>query len=213
MNKFKSVAAILAILMIGSQTLRHAYVLWVERNESVLDKFEPTQQKIAATQTIDELLNLYEPAQQQVKDAEVIRQANKQKEEGYRSYYDEEPYKSERELKQAIQEREERAKQLTRLHFFWWSGLVALVLGMIATVRHRPWLGVCAFVLGFLEMIWFTCPSYRTLGFPIEVKQLLTFKLIYSASSLALLLAGWKLVETRAKGEGTKAAPSCGTGT
>ncbi len=209
MNKFKSVAALLAILMIGSQTLRHAYVLWVERTESVLDKFEPTQQKIAATQTIDELLNLYEPAQQQVKVADEIRKANKGEERSYREY-DEEPYKSERELKQAIEEREERAKQLTRLHFFWWSGLVALVLGVIATVRHRPWLGVCAFVLGFLEMIWFTCPSYRTLGFPIEVKQLLTFKLIYSASSLALLLAGWKLVETRAKDEGTKAAPSCG---
>ncbi len=210
MNKFKAVAALLAILMIGSQTLRHAYVLWVERTESVLDKFEPTQQKIAATQTIDELLKLYEPVQKVVKDEDAIRKANKSEERSYREY-EEEPYKSERELKQAIQEREERAKQLTRLHFFWWSGLVVLILGVIATVRHRPWLGVCAFVLGFLEMIWFTCPSYRTLGFPIEVKQLLTFKLIYSASSLALLLAGWRLIETRAKEEGTKAAPSCGT--
>lgn len=201
MNKFKAVASLIAILVFGSQTMRHAFVLWVERNESVLDKFDETKQKIAATQSIEELLKLYEPAQQKVKEANEKQKADKEEQDEYRNW-EKEPYKSERELKSEIETREDHARQLIRLHFFWWCGFGTLILGVFATVRHRPWLGVSLFFLGYVVMSWYTCPSYRTLGFPVEFKQLLTYKLIYSAASLLLLLVGWRIIESPAKDGG-----------
>lgn len=198
MQKFKAVVSLIAILIFGSQTIRHAFVLWVESNESVLDKFDETKQKIAVTPTIDDLLKLYEPAQKNVEEANKARKASGEKEAGW-DQRSEEPFKSERELKSAIEEREEHARMLVRLHFFWWCGVGVLVLGVIVTARSRPWLGICLQILGFVLRAWYTCPSYRTLGFPIEFKQLLTFKLIYSALSLGLLLVGWRLIESPAK--------------
>jgi hypothetical protein len=54
--------AIVASLFLVVQTVRHAYVLWLEPRASVLDRFDrPLKDEIAAAGTVNELVQRYEP--------------------------------------------------------------------------------------------------------------------------------------------------------
>jgi hypothetical protein len=59
--------AIIAFLALASQTVRHAYMLWLEPRKSVLDKYDqPRKEEIAAVASLDELLRRYDPIRKQV---------------------------------------------------------------------------------------------------------------------------------------------------
>ena len=195
MKKFQAIVGMLAVVLVSAQTFRHVYVRWIEPRESVLIRFEPTKQDIAASKSLDELVVLYEAALEKVKekDAEPISKTEDLRHEYLR--HQQEPYKSEEQLKQAILEWESHRQKLVELHFFWWAGLGSIVLGALAYWKSRQWLGVSAFVLGYLEMIWVTCPSFASFGYPVEFDRLLTFKVVYSVATLVLVLTAWFGVE------------------
>jgi hypothetical protein len=59
--------AILACLFLVVQTVRHAYVLWLEPRASVLDRFDrPLKDEIASASSAEELLRRYEPVRKEV---------------------------------------------------------------------------------------------------------------------------------------------------
>ena len=198
MKTFKAILGLLAVLIVGSQTFRHIYVRWVENRGSVLDQFEETKKSIAAAKSIEELLELYKESKARVEEADAARAGDEDFERSY-SKWENEPYRSEAELKSAIREWESHSKELVELHYFWWIGLSLALLGAVVYLRSNQWLGIAVILLGYAEMIWATSPSYQAFGYPLEFERLLTLKAVYSMGSLVLIFVGWRAAVVAAK--------------
>ena len=198
MRALQKTLALIAFLILVPQTVRHAYMLWLEPRGSVLDKYDqPMKGQIDAATSLDELLRRYDPVRKQVDSAK--KEASEAGKE--RPSNDEiEPYKSEKMLREAINQWEERAKEIHAIRFYWLVGLVLSVLGLLTYSKLNRWLGVSLLIAGFSELIYWTSPTF--LGSTQEFDRLLANKLALSAFSLILLFAVTWLLEIFAeKGE------------
>ena len=182
---------ILVFLALISQTIRHVYMLWIEPRGSVLDKYDkPRKSEIDAATSLDELMRRYEPVRKQVDEARQAR-AKAAAEPGAGSgvppYLEEreEPFRSERELSQAIREWEQKSKEIRELWFFWTVGLVVLVLGMVLYRKNR-WFGLTLIIAALAEFIYWTSPTF--FGGTREFDRLLWNKLLFTLVSLVLLI-------------------------
>lgn len=196
MRVFQAILGLLALTIIGTQTLRHVYVRWIEPTGSVLLQFEPTKQSIIKAESLEELVKLYEPAHNKVKEMDAKIAA--EKDEEIRNSFDrqsDELRTVEWQLKDAITEWETHTRELADLHFFWWSGFVVSIIGAVFYLRGSRWFGICVCFFGFSEIIWATSPSLQAFGNTVEFEQLLTFKVVYSAVSLVMPLVGWRIVQ------------------
>ena len=192
MRTFKAILGLLAVLIIGSQSLRHIYVRWVESRGSVLDQFEETKKSIVEAQSIEELLELYKVAKDRVAEADAAQLDDEESNSNYRRRQAD-IYRSEAELKSAIHEWESHRRELIELHYFWWVGFLMAFVGAVFYLRSHQWFGIALIVLGYSEMIWATSPSYQAFGYPLEFEWLLTLKAVYSISSLVLIFVGWRI--------------------
>jgi hypothetical protein len=190
---FQAVLAMIALIIVAAQTFRHVYVGWIEPRGSVLDQFrEKADQDIAASKTIGELIPPYDAAWKKVQE-EDAKHADDTAESAYARRQNE-PYKSEEKLRQAITQREDENKELREVHFFWLCGLTCVLVGLFSYRKLNPWLGLSFMVLGYSEMIWATCPSFRSFGSAKEFDRLLTAKTIYSSLALILVLSIWRWI-------------------
>jgi hypothetical protein len=193
MRTFQVILAMIALVVVAAQTFRHVYVGWVEPRGSVLDQFrEKADQDIAASKTIGELILLYDPAWKKVQE-EDAKHADDTAESAYARRQNE-PYKSEEKLRQAITQREDENKELREVHFFWLCGLTCVLIGFFAYGKLSRWLGLSVLVLGYSEMIWATCPSFRAFGSALEFDCLLATKTICSIVTLILVLIVWRWI-------------------
>ena len=206
MRKFEAVLGLIAALLVGSQLVRHVYVRWIEPRGSVLDQFkDETEQSIPTAQSLEELLTPYEVAWKKMKEHQKKREEDRKNNENeqldkYDGYTLKEPYKSERTLRGAIDTWEDHARQIKELHFFWWCGCAFSLVGAVSYGRIQPWAGLSLATLGFIEMLYATCPTFRILSAYAEFDRLLTWKIIYTVISVVLLLGAWLYVaRTRAK--------------
>ena len=196
MKGLEKTIVVLAFLALISQTIRHAYMLWFEHRESVLDKFDRPKGEIAAATSLDELVRRYEAARKQVEDArQELKQERAQSKTGETVVYadqDTEPYKSERELRMAIEDWERKAKEVHELRFFWTIGLVLLVAGVVIYKRLNRWIGFTLIIAGLSEFIYWTSPTF--FGGTQEFDRLLWNKLVLSLVSLMLLgVVAWMI--------------------
>jgi len=186
MKALQRTLAIAASLCLGAQTIRHAYLLWLEPRGSVLDKYDrPLKDEIAAAGSLDELLSQYDPVRKEVDRVRAERRAADPKAhfEGDREA---EPFKSEAALREAISSWEDRAKEIRALRFYWGVGLALAVAGAIAYLRLNRWLGVTLLIIGFSEIIYWTSPTFLGPATQ-EFDRLLVNKLALSVASAVLL--------------------------
>ena len=183
------VAGTYALFHVTVQSFRHLFVLLVEPRTSVLDKYEPAENELAESHTLDELLARYDEARLRVKSWEQGKTAVQIREQQW-----DEPYASADRLKQAIASWEEHHRQIRELNFYWWGGLACLVAGLGAYRRVHPFLGFAFLVIAFAEMIYWTSPAFRGWSSGEEFERLVLWKLIYSLATLGLLLAAWRWI-------------------
>lgn len=186
---------IVGLILLGTQSLRHVYVNWIEPTDSVLDKYrEPVEVKIIESKELEELVVLYEDARERVKGYE--RDGTKEP-----IPYDErsqrDPYKTEMRIENAIRSWEAQSDEMFQLGFFWTMGLLGILLGLLAYVRINRWLGMVGIITGFWEMALWTSPLWRAWGPQAEFERLLTAKLILSLVSTVMLIALWLWVARR----------------
>src|SRR6476660_5155674 len=78
-NALQKTLAIVALLVLVSQTVRHAYVLWLEPRNSVLDKYDrPLKDEISAATSLDQLLSRYDQAHTAAEAARKEAEKNEQ---------------------------------------------------------------------------------------------------------------------------------------
>jgi hypothetical protein len=194
MKILQAILGMLAVLLVSAQTFRHIFVRWIEPRHSELDRFrESTETSIAKSNSLSELVDLYEISWKQVREEDAKHPDTEDNHDTWERRQ-KDPYRSEAQLKAAIQQWEQHQRQLYELHFFWWSGCLAVALGLLAYARFSRWLGLSAFVLGYLEMTYATCPALREFGSAAEFDRLLTYKVVYSTITLLLVLGLWRLL-------------------
>ncbi len=202
--------AIVALLILVTQTVRHAYLLWLEPRGSVLDKYDqPLKGEIAEAASLDSLLARYDKVRREV---EVANQERSKKGQPLRfeGRSEQEPYKSERMLREAIEGWESKSKEIHSVRFYWIIGLVLSVLGLFISRRWNRWFGLSLLIAGFSEIIYWTSPTF--LGSTTrEFERLLVHKFTLSLVSLALLVTAILFLKVfaddgRASGSRGKAA-------
>jgi hypothetical protein len=209
MKALKITVFLLAVLVLTTQFARHIYVRYLEPRGSVLDTYEQTETKKAIKRavSIDELVSRYDVAKKRIDELDDQRkkaEANKSRDDRdvLRDKFGEEhkeDYKREADLKEAIQEWEKRSKEIYELRVFWLFGIAFLLGGAYLLVKGRGWLGMAFIVPGIIEMIWWTSPSFRFAGSPIEFERLLMNKLVFTVVTLVLVIAAWVMQEQKPK--------------
>lgn len=191
MNALQKTLSIIAFLALATQTVRHAYLLWLEPRKSVLDKYDqPLKGEISGAASLEELLRRYDPVRKAADQARQER-AREGKEGREVSRFDElqtEPFKTERALHEAITDWENKSKEIRELRFYWSVGLLFLLIGLLSYRRLSRWLGLTFLIVAFSEFIYWTSPTLFG-GNTREFDRLLANKLAFSAVSLALLIA------------------------
>jgi hypothetical protein len=186
MKALQRTLAILACLFLIIQTVRHAYVLWLEPRNSVLDKYDrPLRDEIAAARSVDELVARYDPVRRDVDRVKAERRAADPK-ASFEELQDTEPFKSEASLREAIQSWEERAKEIHSLRFYWLVGLILVLIGARSYLRLNAWVGLTLLIAGFSELIYWTSPTFLG-AVTKEFDRLLVNKLVLSLVALAVL--------------------------
>lgn len=188
MNALQKTLAILAILVLVSQTVRHGYLRWFEPRGSVLDKYDqPLKGQIADAASLTELVLRYDTARKEVERAKQ-EQTKTEKELLPYERNAKEPYKSENMLREAITDWEAKSKEIHALRFYWYIGLALCVLGLLAYRKWNRWFGFTLVIAGFSEIIYWTSPTF--LGSSThEFDRLLVNKFTLSVISLVLALA------------------------
>ena len=186
MNALQKTLAIIALLALVSQTVRHTYLLWLEPRASVLDKYDqPLKNEITRAASLDELLRRYEPVRKQADSARAEAEKSGKK-PGYVEERETEPFKSEIALHDAISDWEQKSKEIHGLRFYWFVGLALSFIGLLIYKTFNRWLGFTLLIAGFAEFIYWTSPTF--LGASTrEFDRLLVNKLAYSVISLVLL--------------------------
>jgi hypothetical protein len=180
---------VIGLLILGTQTFRHVYVKWIEPTSSVLDEYRPPiAEDIADTKDLDELVALYDVASKQVK---AYEQTASLKDIDLSKRTDAEPYKSEAEVRTAIERWEAQSRSVFQLRFYWLMGLLSIVVGLFAYARINPWLGMVGIITGFTEMAVWTSPLWHSWGPQSQFERLLNQKLLLSILSMALLIGLW----------------------
>jgi hypothetical protein len=186
MRPLQKTLAIIALLILIPQTVRHAYMLWLQPRGSVLDKYDqPAKEQISAATSVDELLRRYDAVHQQ---AEQKRAELSKQEKPDAWSYNAEPFKSEQMLRDAIRDWEEKSREIRELRFYWFLSLGLLVVGALLYRRVNQWLGLSLLIVAFSEFIYWTSPTFFGPS-AHEVDRLLANKLVLTAVSLVLLLA------------------------
>ena len=207
MKALQTVVFVIAMLVLTTQAVRHVYVRFIEPRTSALDKYDltETQKAIKSAESLDELLAQYEPARKQSDDLDLELKGleeNKTRDEiavireKFRDQHKEE-YKRESDLKKAVQDWEEKSQEILELRVFWAFGFALLLLGTLLFTWGRDWVGMSLVIPGMIEMIWWTCPSFRFAGSPLEFDRLLINKLVFTLVTMALLIGWWAIVRNR----------------
>jgi hypothetical protein len=178
--------AILASLFLVVQTVRHAYVLWLEPRTSVLDRFDqPLKDEIAAATSVEDLVKRYEPVRKEADRIKAERRAADPKAH-FEDEREVEPFKSEVTLREAITNWEQRAKEVYSLRFYWLVGFILSAAGVATYLREHRWLGTTLLIVGFSEIIYWTTPTFFGGGIQ-EFDRLVENKLALSVVSVVIL--------------------------
>ena len=156
----------------------------------MLDKYaQPLKNEIANAGSLDELVRRYDPVRKQV---DAARQTAKSEKEPSDDDISMEPYKSERALREAIHEWEDKSRQIREIWFYCSVAFVLFILGALLYRRWNRWLGLTLLISSFGEFIYWTSPTF--LGSNThEFDRLLVHKLVLSIVVLTLLLVAIRL--------------------
>lgn len=203
MNGLKITILILSLLVLMTQGARHIYVRYIEPRISALDQFEDSDAKkvIRSAKSLSEIMSEYEPARRRVDELnkELKTQLSEQTRDEYYMYEQKwredhrEEYKREEELKSAVKDWENRSKEILELRVFWSFGFSFFLLGAFLISRERGWIGLAMIIPGIVEMVWWTSPSFRFVGSPLEFDRLLNNKLGFTIATILVLVVAWIL--------------------
>jgi hypothetical protein len=185
MKTFERVLFLAGFLLLDVFTTRHIYHLWLVPRSSVLDQFtNETEGAIASATSIDALVARYRPIHAAV---QKLEQQNRGKAPEQWRFEDQEPFKTETALRQAIQDWEDKQREMFEMRVYWALGLLAAAIGFVVYTKFSQWLGIALLGTGFSEMIFWCSPTWFSRA-TAETDRLLVNKLSLSVATFVLFM-------------------------
>ena len=188
---------IIAVSVLSIQTVRHAYLRWIQPKSSALEKYNPSfKNKIKDAESLEALDAEYAKIKKEVDKADTeVKDAGREA-----NRFNKEPFKTERELKTAIQNWERRSSEIMQTRFFWCCGLILSVAGVLLFIKS-PWIGLSFIIAGVSQMIWWVSPSFRYNEASAEYQRMLENKFFLSLITFVFVIILWILFGKYKTGE------------
>lgn len=179
------------------QTVRHVHLMLYGEEQQATARYSPgyeNKERVQSEKSFAVLLDEYAVAQKAIADLEKGKD-----QEARQRLHDEQSdlYQRRNALEVEIDARERRGREIRDIWIFSGAGLVLIAIGGAAYLRGAQWSGMTLVIPGFLELLWWSSPSFGMGGALQEYQLLLWNKIALSVIGLGLLYLGWRLVEKR----------------
>ena len=186
MKGFQHTILVIVVIVLSAQLAHFTYMKFFYPTRSVLD--DQLDTSIKSSTSLEELLLQFKNSEREVK-AYEDRLTEKENRKSFRR--DMEPYESNRKLRQAIQNWEQKQAQIQRLIYQWAIGLILALAGTGLYLKRFGWIGTAFIVAGLAEMIWWCSPSISVGGAISEFERILNIKLMLTLATMLVFAGNW----------------------
>ena len=191
MKGFQITLLVLFGCAFSTQAIRHVHVYTVGYEESVLapaEAFYEMQEQVRLEASTDELMAEYETTQKEI---EKLRESVPKTDQYTLRQQNLELFARNDALASELRQREAVEREIRDTWIFSVAGLILIALGSLAYARDYHWVGMSLILPGFLELLWWSAPSFTLGGAVREYDVLLINKIIMTIISIVLLYALW----------------------
>lgn len=189
--------------VLSTQAIRHVHVYTIGFEESILapaEAFYEVTEEVRMEESTDELLAEYETTKERITQ---LREADPSRDQFTIRQENAELFARSEALASELRQRETIQREIRDIWIFSIAGLTLIAVGSLLYVRGYGWLGMSLILPGFLELIWWSAPSFTLGGAAREYDLLLVNKIIVTIISFILLYTLWFMAQRkRAKHEG-----------
>ncbi len=197
MKGFQITFLILLGCALSMQAIRHLHVYTVGYEESILapaESFYGVTKAVRLEESTDELLAEYETVKEKIKhlldadpsaDVFTVRKANV------------ELFARSDALASELRQRQEIEREIRDIWIFSIAGLVLIAFGCFLYFRDIAWPGMSLILPGFLELVWWSAPSFTLGGAVREYDILLLNKIALTVVAFLLLYTLWFLAQRK----------------
>ena len=184
--------------ILSVQAIRHVHLYAYGFEESILASYQEffgMKKEIQLEASTDELLAEYEASTEKIKqlrDSDPTKMIRQMRQENA------ELFARSDALGKELRQREARARELRDIWLFSIAGYVLIGLGSLLYARGYDWVGMSLILPGFLELVWWSAPSFSVGGALQEYDLLLVNKIILTVIAFVLIYTLW-LVSRRKK--------------
>jgi len=184
---------------LSMQAIRHVHIYAFGFEESILapaSAFYDMKEEVRLEASTKELLDEYNAGYKEIQE---LRKANPNTELFAMRQAHAKLFARNDALASELRQRQAKSRELRDIWLFSGAGLVLIGLGSVLYVRGYEWTGMSLMVPGFLELVWWSAPSF-TLGGAVREHDLLLFnKIILTIIAFVLLYSLWLIAQRRRK--------------
>ena len=183
--------------LFSTQAIRHVHVYTIGFEESIVDPatafYEVTEQ-VRMQESTEELLAEYESTSDQI---EKLRESASEQDQYSLRQGNMELFARHDALASELRQRETVTREIRDLWIFSIAGVVLIGIGSLLYTRGFEWTGMSLILPGFLELSWWSAPSFTLGGAVREYDVLLMNKIILTIVAFVLLYSMWFLAQRR----------------
>ena len=175
--------------LFSTQAIRHVHVYTIGFEESIVDPAAAFYEE-----STDELLAEYESTSEQI---EELRKSGAAEDQFSLRQGNMELFARHDALASELRQRENVTREIRDLWIFSIAGVVLIGIGSILYTRGFEWTGMSLILPGFLELSWWSAPSFTLGGAVREYDVLLMNKIILTIVAFVLLYSLWFFAQRR----------------
>lgn len=198
MKNLQIVFFVILACIFSTQAIRHVHHFVFAYEESMLapiGEFFEMEQEVRSEASTEELLQEYksvEEAIRQLNDA-TAGETDPEMSAFELSRTNPELFARQQALRQELMQRESMSNELRDLWIYSVAGLVLTALGCLIYFKMDRWTAMPFILAGFLELVWWSAPSFNIGGAVTEYRLLLINKMILTAIGLIVLFTLWSI--------------------
>jgi hypothetical protein len=191
MKAFQTTLLILFAAVLSTQAIRHVHLYVIGYEEPLAASapgFVELKKRVRMEESTDELMAEYEDTRRQI---EQLTNEDPSRQAYALSQEHPELYGRYSALATELNERQRINSEIRDLWIFSIAGLILLGLGARLYATGHEWVGMSLIVPGFLELMWWSSPSFTMGGAVQEFDVLLLNKIVLTLVAIALLYLLW----------------------
>lgn len=198
MRNLQIVFFVILACIFSTQAIRHAHHFVFAYEESMLapiGEFFEMEQEVRSEASTEELLEEYKAVEDSIRQLKDSSDGETDPEMNAFQIRQQNPelFHRQQTLHLELTQRELMSNELRDLWIYSIAGLILVILGCLIYFKIDHWTGLPLILAGFLELVWWSSPSFNMGGAVTEYRLLLVNKMIVTAIGLFLLFTLWAL--------------------